>query len=150
MPSTHLFSLEFHPRRQLQSNRSLVQRCFTDGEYKFGRKKNAAFSSSYLYQSVLLQHSTAGAWSLEWAAGVAEGKAVLLLAAVLAIAGWKHLWNWPVGALLVYADVCAGCHQNRPSHWLILALVFVRLQDQLAAKTDSAGNFFFFFFCELD
>lgn len=30
-----------------------------------GEKKNAAFNSSYIYQSVLLQKSTAGAWSLE-------------------------------------------------------------------------------------
>lgn len=65
--------------------------------YKYGIQiwgKNAAFNSSYIHQSVLLQQSIAGAWSLEWAAGVAEGKAVLLLAAVLAIAGWKHLWNY--------------------------------------------------------
>lgn len=51
---------------------------------------------------------------------------------------------WPVGALLVYADVHAGCHRNRPSRWLILALVFVRLRDQLAAKIDPAENFFVF------
>lgn len=52
---------------------------------------------------------------------------------------------WPVGALVFYADVCAGCHRNRPSHWLVLALVFARLWDQLAAKIDPTENFSFVF-----
>ena len=53
---------------------------------------------------------------------------------------------WPVRAVLVDADVRAGCHRNRPSRWLILALVFVWLRDQLAAKIDPAENFFCFVF----
>lgn len=152
MPSTHLFSLVFHPGKQLQSLLAWLQRSLTDGEYKPGGGGESCFLLQlHLLISFVLDifSSTAqgvpGAWNeqLVWP----KGKAVLLLAAVPAIAGWKHLWNYGLGRggiLLVYADVCAGCHRHRPSRWLILALVFVWLRDQLAAKIDPAENFSFF------
>lgn len=158
MSSTHLFSLVFHPRRQLQPDRFLVawlQRSVTDGEYKpgGGTGKLLLTPATFINQSCvrhLLQHSTGGAWGPEGAAGVAEGQGCVSFGSSVGNS-WLEAFVkfWPAGALLVYADVCAGCRRNWPCRWLILALVFVRLWHQLAAKIDPAENFFFFKLDEL-
>lgn len=142
----------FHLRRQLQSDRSLLawlQR--TDGEYKPGGGGKpfltpATFINQFCVRH-LPPHSTGGAWGPEWAAGVAEGQGCVTLGSS-AGNSWLQAFVklWSVRALLVYADVCTGCHQNRPSRWFLLARVFVWLWDQLAAKIGPAENFFFYFF----
>lgn len=158
MPSTHLFALVFHPRRQLQSDRSLVawlQRSLTDGEYKLGGKKKpkqkklllmpATFINQFCVRH-LLQHSTGGAWGPAWAAGVAEGQGCVTFGSSTGNS-WLEAFVklWPVGALLVYADVCAGCHRNRPSRGLILALLGCGIS--WLPKLILLKTFFFFLNC---